>query len=379
MIKLLLAAILCLILINSSDCQEELKDSKEKEEGTMDVLDTMAWASNWFMALGLYAGRQPRRGYGRFDLVDDLPKIFIPNELTGNEIVRAIKTTGKQQMLTENNMLLDYLDFMVSQNKESTLFFNGTNSTSYYDYDYEEGIFVETSDNHFAMSENFLDHVEDMFNSTGFLVTDLDEEMKETILSFLGDLRLRKKHDSWESMVNEANDIYQDLMKRFGENGGLGLFKKQEDDSLYSMTNKAREFLHGASNFTFFTDYNGYICSSMFRNEYCIRKEELDTDYNKFREYEKTLERVKQMVDGSVTILRLPSELSWDNIKQALQATYKRGIQQISVYQFLVRNKEFLDLESGVKGMSLLSDQLTGLLMSEMGYLFRYLTPIGFY
>ena len=108
-------------------------------------------------------------------------------------------------------------------------------------------------------------------------------------------------------------------------------------------------------------------------------REELDTDYNKFREYEKTLERVKQMIDGSVTILRLPSELSWDNIKQALQATYKQGIQQISVYQFLVRNKEFLDLESGVKGMSLLSDQLTGLLMSEMGYLFRYLTPIGFY
>ena len=112
-------------------------------------------------------------------------------------------------------------------------------------------------------------------------------------------------------------------------------------------------------------------------------REELDTDYNKFREYEKTLERVKQMIDGSVTILRLPSELSWDNIKQALQATYKQGIQQISVYQFLVRDKQsvyqFLDLESGVKGMSLLSDQLTGLLMSEMGYLFRYLTPIGFY
>ena len=108
-------------------------------------------------------------------------------------------------------------------------------------------------------------------------------------------------------------------------------------------------------------------------------REQIDTDYNKFREYEKTLERVKQMIDGSVTILRLPSELSWDNIKQALQATYKQGIQQISVYQFLVRNKEFLDLESGVKGMSLLSDQLTSLLMSEMGYLFRYLTPIGFY
>ena len=108
-------------------------------------------------------------------------------------------------------------------------------------------------------------------------------------------------------------------------------------------------------------------------------REELDTNYNKFREYEKTLERVKQMIDGSVTILRLPLELSWDNIKKALQATYKQGIQQISVYQFLVRNKEFLDLESGVKGMSLLSDQLTSLLMSEMGYLFRYLTPIGFY
>merc|ERR1711974_11042 len=91
MVKPLLAALLCFLLINSSDCQEETKDAREKIEGTMDVLDTFAWASNWFMALGLYAGRQPRRGYGRFDLSDDLPKIFIPNELTGNEIVRAIK------------------------------------------------------------------------------------------------------------------------------------------------------------------------------------------------------------------------------------------------------------------------------------------------
>ena len=102
----------------------------------------MAWASNWIMALGLYAGRQPRRGYavwpgygydrvrpgyghygpgtastypgyGRFDLVDDLPKIFIPNELTGNEIVRAIKTTGKQQMLTENNMVRLTINILV--------------------------------------------------------------------------------------------------------------------------------------------------------------------------------------------------------------------------------------------------------------------------
>ena len=54
--------------------------------------------------MGLYAGRQEmpwsRPGC---NTLPDLPKIYIPNTLTGDEIVRALKLTGKEQMVAEKN------------------------------------------------------------------------------------------------------------------------------------------------------------------------------------------------------------------------------------------------------------------------------------
>ena len=63
---------------------------------------------------------------------------------------------------------------------------------------------------------------------------------------------------------------------------------------------------------------------------------------------------------------RLPSELSWENIKYALQTNYNRAIPQIGLYQFLMGKNEFLYLDSGVKGMSLLSEEWTKILLSGL-------------
>ena len=72
------------------------------------MFDTIAWAAIWVNAIGLYAGRQEapwRRGPPGVGVPDDLPKIYIPNELTANEIVRAMKITGKDQMVIEENQV----------------------------------------------------------------------------------------------------------------------------------------------------------------------------------------------------------------------------------------------------------------------------------
>ena len=108
---------LCLLL-NSIQCQENTaapQDGRSTHNycsvqkcdiNTIEfsiVLDTLAWAANWITSVGLYAGRQ-EGPLGRADSkpYEDLPNIYIPNELTANEIVRALMLTGKKQMVEEN-------------------------------------------------------------------------------------------------------------------------------------------------------------------------------------------------------------------------------------------------------------------------------------
>merc|ERR1712012_1173274 len=107
------------VLINSCLTQ----DSGEDETRPQDVFDTIAWAAIWVNAIGLYAGRQEapwRRGPPGVGVPDDLPNIYIPNELTANEIVRAMKITGKNQMVIEENQLLDFLDFHFKESAEKS-------------------------------------------------------------------------------------------------------------------------------------------------------------------------------------------------------------------------------------------------------------------
>ena len=68
-----------------------------------------AWVGTWFMAVGAYSGRQERpfrgpqevRPFGSIN--DDLPDIYIPNELTGNEITEAFRLGGQKQAVVEVN------------------------------------------------------------------------------------------------------------------------------------------------------------------------------------------------------------------------------------------------------------------------------------
>ena len=56
------------------------------------------------VALGAYAGRQ-ERPYRRQDdtPLDDLPDVYIPNELSANEIEKAFSLAGKKQAVIEAN------------------------------------------------------------------------------------------------------------------------------------------------------------------------------------------------------------------------------------------------------------------------------------
>ena len=78
------------------------------------VFDTAAWVANWIVSVGSYAGRQQRPfsrgGPPEGETLENMPSIYIPQQLTANEIVRALKLTGKQQMLVEKNEVsLDYV------------------------------------------------------------------------------------------------------------------------------------------------------------------------------------------------------------------------------------------------------------------------------
>ena len=70
------------------------------------VIDATAWFAYGLMALSFYVFRQPQNVLDQGPLSstwENLPKIFLPNSLTGPEIVRALSTSSKAQMLVENN------------------------------------------------------------------------------------------------------------------------------------------------------------------------------------------------------------------------------------------------------------------------------------
>ena len=84
------------------------------------VIDGTAWFAYALMALSLYVFRQPSYvlDQGPFShRWENLPKIFIPNNLTGPEIGRALRTSSKAQILAENNKVGTF--FLYSKTIES--------------------------------------------------------------------------------------------------------------------------------------------------------------------------------------------------------------------------------------------------------------------
>ena len=81
------------------------------------VIDGTAWFAYALMALSLYVFRQPSYvlDQGPFShRWENLPKIFIPNNLTGPEIGRALRTSSKAQILAENNKVGPFFPFNIS-------------------------------------------------------------------------------------------------------------------------------------------------------------------------------------------------------------------------------------------------------------------------
>ena len=174
------------------------------------------------MAVGAYSGRQERpfrgpqevRPFGSIN--DDLPDIYIPNELTGNEITEAFRLGGQKQAVVEVNevkpafhqyfstsdndfyflviQLLDYLEFIGTGRERGSSFAQ-----------------VDLKDGHFAFSEGFLDETRKA------MVNELELEKKddfiEVVTELMEQLRLKAKFTDWDDMSGEANRIYQEIME----------------------------------------------------------------------------------------------------------------------------------------------------------------------
>jgi len=375
---LFLAISSCLIL-DIVKCQEEGSGSAQAEkQGNQietqpkDVLDTGAWLANWLMAIGLYAGRQERPWRRRGEPLDGLPNIYIPNELTGNQIVRALKLTGKEQMVIEENELLDFLNFHVMQKDEFDD--EKDNETSdYYDYRQprrsEISQFLDEKDGYFLFSEDFIRETTEFFQSPLRLrrpdsepfSSKLGENVVEAILEILSATRLKTSHDSWDDMINDIDEQYQKMM-RILEKRSLA---KKTDDGFYTITKSGTELLHNVLNSTILKPENMY----RFRN--------WQDNYQEYKDYQEFMERVGQMIQSSAAILRLPSELSWSNIKAAIQTMYKTAISQVHFYQFLTRTLDYLEMDTDVKGVSKLSPYVTQLVVDGMWGMFGRLTPLA--
>ena len=79
------------------------EDKKVKKYLNFPVLDLAAWVTTWVMAMGAYSGRQERPYRREFEELEDMPEVFIPSELTGNQIERAFRMAGTKQAVPEIN------------------------------------------------------------------------------------------------------------------------------------------------------------------------------------------------------------------------------------------------------------------------------------
>ena len=99
-------------------------------------------------------------------------------------------------------------------------------------------------------------------------------------------------------------------------------------------------------------------------------------NYQDYKEYQKYEEQIERMIQASASILHLPGEMAWDNIKATFQIMWKKAIPQVHLYQFLIETLDYLEVDTSVKGMSKLSPILTQSLMDMMWGLFGYIQPI---
>ena len=132
-------------------------------------------------------------------------------------------------------------------------------------------------------------------------------------------------------------------------------------DGFYTITKSGINMIHNVVNATVFESDRGY--QLRFGN-FAL--------YKAYREFAKN---IGQMIQSSASIIHLPSELSWANIKAAIQTMYKKAIPRIHLYQFLTKTLDYLEIDTNVKGMSKLSPFLTQKMIDSMWGIFGYGHP----
>lgn len=331
MLKFILGFAVCAHLANAIAIEEPR---------TSDVLDLGAWLGTWFMAIGAYAGRQerPHHGPDSFGTKDDLPNVYIPNELTGNAIERAFKLGGQQQAVTEVNELLDYLKFISTTRQGPSPLF-------------------DIKDGHFTVHKDLIETV--MQGLEGELDLDQKDNVIKVVVEIMEQVKFKSKFSDWDDMSVEANRIYQELMKKLTDNNYL----KVSEDGFYELTKTLTDMV------------NDIVEKKILVRERRWRLRD-ENDFQAVKEYEAFEERVNNMINSGSAIVKLPKELTWPGLKSALQAMYKKALSQVHVFQFLTKRLDYIEMDRSV-GLSKLSPFVTEQFTDSLYYMFRHMTPLG--
>jgi|ERR1712038_1372089 len=316
-----------------------------EEPRTSDVLDLGAWVGTWLVALGAYSGRQERPYRRSRDQgpLDDLPDVYIPNELTANEIEKSFSLAGKKQAVIEANEMLQWVEFVATGRRRP------------------ESAFVKLEDGHFKAHPQHFPMIRQFFTE-GRIGPDntlsLDPEIVDTIMQLLESLKLKSKFDDWNDLSTEIDRIYQEIVGKAAETK----FLKQTEAGRYTMTSSVNELVTMLVNDTI-----------LWRERRWRLRDE--NDFEAFKEYEKFEENVQRMINSATAIVELPSEMTWAGIKSAIQAMYKKAISQVHVFQFLTKKLEYLTLDREV-GLSKLSTIATQAFVDSM---YWFPTPLKQY
>merc|ERR1712226_875118 len=256
---------------------------------------------------GAYSGRQERPYRREFDELEDMPEVFIPSELTGNQIERAFRMAGTKQAVPEINELLKYLEFTATREGEPWLLLE---------------------DGHFKPTENCINQLKDLL-STEDLFNGVDEKMKETMVVMSEELKLKEQYEDWDDLSAEINRIFKGITGKLLEGGYI----KLNEDGFYTLTKTVTDLVKMTVKEKVLEE----------QRQWRVRDE---ANFNEVREFE-----------------------DWADNKSSVQAMYKKALPQVQLFQFLTKKLTYIDLDRDSK-MYKLSDFITKNMVDSMHWAF---------
>ena len=146
-------------------------------------------------------------------------------------------------------------------------------------------------------------------------------------------------------------------------------FVKKTEEGLYTIAKSGSDLAYSWVNAT--------MVEKMKKSVYA----QMDQDYYTFKGFNKYLEGLNNGFADTMDYIHLPSELSWENIKLALQTTYRKALPKVMLINKgpvgKIKSMENIAVESDVKGMMKLSDIMTLVLVHSMWGLFGQKHPLS--